>query len=192
MWNARTFQFLQNINPENRLGRFSTGDDPIPMGAPVVRDATGGPSSDGNDGFDRTVIKLASGSDDLTSLAGIVWWDDASFAGEDPVLTRPADVRLIPANTGVYVVKGVATRFRVTNVDARTVGGGLRSYAAITQVADLDQATPTAAVGKLLQPTTTPNDTNGYWDVTTTRADGWAEITAVDFDLRFIEAQLIA
>ena len=89
-------------------------------------------------------------------------------------------------------VKGVATRFRVTNVDARTVGGGLRSYAAITQVADLDQATPTAAVGKFLKPTTTPNDTNGYWDVTTTRADGWAEITAVDFDLRFIEAQLIA
>lgn len=193
MWNARNFYFLQNIVPDARKGRFWVEDE-IPHGSPVVLKEDGGPNNDGKDGFGRTVVRLAEAGDDPSALAGLVAWDGFAFEGQrgvDPETTTVSDIRMIQAGSPVQVVHGLTCRFRLQNTEDQEFGAGLKTIAGITMVADLAQATPDAALGAFLVPVASPSDANGYWEVTTTRADAWAEITNFDVDLQQIDAQLL-
>lgn len=194
MYNARNFLFRQNINPENRKGRFVTGDEAILFGSPVTVDVTAGDDSDGSDGYGRSIVRLADSSDLPSANAGILAYDgfvNDGMRGEDPVLTRVADLGLVDANTAVQVVSGTATRFTLINTEERSVGGGLRTYPARVMVADLAAATPTIAIGSYIKPIDAGDDTVGYWEPTATKAEAWAEVTAVDLDLQSLDAQLL-
>jgi len=186
MQSGRNFTPRQLPIPENRLGRWVTGDDPIVIGAPVK--ASGTVNAEG-----RHVAVLATGAQNKPEpgMGGILWWEGhiEGYWGVDPVLTRDADITTVPANRPVQVWRGQETRALYTNTVDRTIGNGLRTYEGRIMVAGLSIATPTIAVGNLLTPGV-GNDTDGYWAETSTDAQGWLVVTNVDSDLDFVEVQL--
>lgn len=184
---GRNFDFRQPPIPQHRLGRYKTGEDAIPNGAPVLVDTAAGEDSNR-----RLTFELATGAQarPLPGQGGICVWEapDANFAGSDPVLTRPSDVVDAPAETAAQLVHGTEVRVVFNNTEAHTFRN-MRDYAARVMVAGLG-ATPTVAVGDFLTPGT-GNDAAGYWAETADAANAWLVVTSVNASTGEVEAQLL-
>lgn len=187
---GRNFEFRVQPHGGQRAGRYknpSTGSN-IPLGAPARVDTAAGPDEDL-----RLRIGLASGAspEPRQGVAGIpvYEWAPNAFAGDDPLLVTYSDKDFIPAGEPCFLVSGEEVKVVLRNTAANNFYGQ-RTYPARTMVAGLG-ATPTVAVGDMLRPHNTPNDTNGYWVETSTRAEAWLVVTHVDTARQEVEARFL-
>lgn len=187
---GRNFEFLVVPISHNRGGRYATQseadyDTVIPMGAPV--------KVVGEDLLLRQTIELADdGVAPDKGRHGIAIYehgDGATWAGDDQNLTTYSDKGVLPFEKAVQVVSGPNVKVLFTNTDAETFLQ-TRSYTGRNMVAELG-GSPSVTTGAYLEPHADPSDTNGYWQVTSTRADAWLVVTRVDSDRNEVEAQML-
>lgn len=188
---GRNFDFRVMPQGGERGARYmlSTASD-RPIGAPVSY-SSGVDTSAYGDGVLGVVLASAGAAPAGNGLSGILVYEHApaAFAGNDPFLTTYSDIDTAPAGKLCQVVHGTTVKVVLKNSEARTFLH-TRDYAAFTMVAGLGGATPTVEVAELLSPGT-GNDTDGYWAVEGTAADGWLRVTAVDNDTATLEAVMI-
>ena len=186
---GRNFDFRQSPLPQHRLGRFKTGDDPIPNGAPVIAD--GDVDANGR----RTFILAPAGTARPNpGQGGICLYEqaDANYRGFDPAITRPSDMTDAPANTPAQMCHGTEVRLAFWNTESDDFRG-MRSgspYPARMMVAGASGATPTVEVDELIGPGV-GTDGDGYWQVVTDEADAWAVVTEVDAEIGLVVAQML-
>lgn len=184
---GRNFEVTVPPRGENRKGRFynAEGAD-FPIGAPVVA------SNGAENALGLAPVTLAAGAQNApaNSQGGIAIYEYGpnAYAGDDTELTTYSDKDLVPDGAAVQVISGDYVKVRFRNTVASTFLN-TRSYAGRVMVAGVG-ATPTVAVGDLLTPATTPNDTNGYWQETATAAEAWLIVTKVDSARDEVEAQM--
>lgn len=186
---GRNFDFLVPPVHGQRSARHSTPTtgSPIPIGAPVQINR-----SAADDTFGNKPVSLASqGAAPRKGEAGIAVFEyaPAAYAGHDPFLTTWSDLDVCPLGRAVQVVSGSTIKVVLKN-KADRVFLNTRSYTGRTMVAGLG-ATPTLSVGDYLEPHSTPNDTNGYWQETSTFANAWLVITKVDATRSEVEARML-
>lgn len=175
--------------PEHRRARYITGDDVIPIGAPVV--STGVVNADG-----RTIVELAdfATSDPVAGSHGIALFEHAynAYAGFDPDLTVPSDFSDIPARSAIQLISGTECKFVMRNIAADTTFLNTRTYDdARTFVAPTDLST--LSVGDFLVPGA-GNGTDGYWAERTGASVAeipWLQVMSVDADRNEIEVQML-
>lgn len=192
---GRNFEFRVQPTGGERSGRYINGDTiDIPLGAPVRVDTTSGENTD-----KRLPVKLAAGNTPAprTGMAGILIheWAPNAFSGSDPLLTVFSDRDYTPKpgsqeNSTGYLVSGPSVSVMFRNTDANNFFFQ-RTYAARKMVAGVAGATPTVVVGDLLRPHDTPNDTNGYWQETSTASEAWLVVTHVDNTRQEVEARFL-
>lgn len=187
---GRNGDFRQSPLPQHRLGRFTTGDDPIPQFAPVI--GTGDADANG-----RRAIELAAEDADrpLPGQGGIALYEqaDAQYRGQDPTITRPSDMVDCPANTPTQVCHGTEVRIALFNTeedDFRGMRPGALAYPARVMVDGASGATPTVDVDDLLG-VGAGNDTDGYWKVVTDPDTAWAVVVEVDSEIGLVVAQML-
>jgi hypothetical protein len=188
---GRNFEFLVAPSGRQRKGRFFNDGGVTPIGVPVVVDYVNGTSNEDNAlGMQPVVVVDGATNVPTQGTGGIMIYEYGpnAYAGDDTALTVSSDKDTVPAGAAVQVVSGTEIKVRLRNT-VETVFLQTRTYAGRTMVAGLG-ATPTVAVGELLTPAGTPNDTNGYWAETATAAEGWLVITKVDADRNELEAQM--
>jgi hypothetical protein len=188
------------ISPENYLsgvapgGGSLVGGSPtgqvglLPIGVPVIADLAAGQDAQGNQ-----YVKLAPQGTLTTAQGGfgilVYEYGPAWAAQTDPYLTTYSDMGIVPLNTYCIVVKGdPATKILLRNTNANTFLF-TRNYTGRTMVNGLG-ATPTVAVGDYLLPGV-GDDTNGYWETTSTEAGAWAYIESVDDERLEVTATLM-
>ena len=160
----------------------------IPIGAPVVADLAAGLDSAG-----RQIVKLAAPGELITNqpLAGVMVFEygPAAMAGHDPHLTTYSDLDYAPLGAGVQVVAGdPSAKVCLRNTTAFSFLS-VRPYAGRVMVNGLG-ATPSVSVGDFLVPGN-GNDTDGYWESTSTEAGAWLVITSVDTNRAEVEARIL-
>lgn len=197
-FNGRNFQPRQTPFPEQRQSRFFAEASDICIGAPVVWDPTGGPDGDGRDGDGRTVMVLADGAQaPQPGLCGVAYaeleyiWARNQYS----VLTSEVDVAMIPAGIAFQVWSGTNVKLWYKNTAAESVGPvGVymeNTYAARAMIAPAALgATPTITKGSLLTPASSPSDSNGYWQKTSTASEAWLRVVEVDLDNDEVEVVL--
>ena len=111
----------------------------------------------------------------------------AAYAGDDPFLTTYSDKDTVPAGAAVQVVNGPDVKVVLRNTSDETFLN-TRDYTGRVMVGGLG-ATLTLAVGDYLTPGT-GDDTDGYWEETSTASEAWLVITKVDNDRGEVEARL--
>ena len=189
---GRNFAFRVPPVGGQRAGRYATpalGSDgaghEFRLGQPVsvsgVKNALG-------------LAEVANGTQGAVPTPGkdgvlVYEYGPAAFAGDDPYLTTYSDKDTAPNGKAVQVVSGEEVKVVLCNTSTRTFLGA-RTYTGRTMVAGLG-ATPTVAVGDLLEPHSSPSDTNGYWQETATRANAWLVVTAVDTARGEVEARML-
>jgi len=151
-------------------------------------------SSDTDRVRQATATAIGGGGDTTTDFCGILWYEHDSqtfnsppFGGAAGLL--PQDLDTAPAGRMVQVLHGPGTKVWLRNTDLDTTEPGLNyasDRAAVTMVDGLGIATPTVEVGELLGWNTT-----GYWAVTTTATEAFLRVTAVDNDLKTLDAEII-
>lgn len=186
---GRNFEFRVPPVHGERSARHSTPTTgtPLPIGAPVRINRAAD-----DDTFGNKPVELApAGAAPRKGESGIAIYEHApaAYAGTDPFLTTYSDIDTIPLGKMVQVVFGDTVKVVLRNTEDRTFLN-TREYAGKTMVAGLG-ATPTVAVGDYLEPATTPNDTNGYWQETGTAANAWLVVTKVDADRGEVEARML-
>lgn len=178
---GRYFEFRISPRPEDRQGRYITGDAVIPIGAPVK--ITADVDADG-----RNVVELATGATvPKKGVNGLAIFEHAfnAYAGYDPTLVNPSDFPDIPANSPIQLVSGPYVKVVFRNIAADTEFLGRTYDDARTMVAPTNLGT--LAVGNMLRPGT-GDGTSGYWAETSTDAEAWFVITNVDTDRGEVEA----
>lgn len=181
---GRNFEILQNPLPQNRLGRYTTGDDPILIGAPVKVD-------DVPDSNRRLPLALCTGATaPKKTRHGILVWESVyeGFIGHDPVTTRPSDIDTAPANMAVQLVSGTEFRGAFKNTETELFLQ-TASYTGRTMVAGIG-ATLALEEGDFLTPGV-GNDTDGYWAKTVVAADAWLVVTEVLNDVGVVQWQML-
>lgn len=183
---GRNFEVIVPPHGRDRRGRFFLDNavDTVPIGAPAsysLAGTVGAPNA-----LDMQPVVNVSGDVAPTEMSGILVYEYGpnGYAGDDPVLTDYSDKDTIDAGSAVQLIRGEYVKVRFTNTTAETFLNS-RSYAARTMV-DLTGI----IVGDLLQPETTPNDTNGYWQEAITPANAWLVVTKVDTARGELEAQM--
>lgn len=186
---GRNFEFRVPPHHGERSARHSTPTtgDPLPIGIPVSVDASADDDSFGN----KPVEVAADGTPPVPGLCGILIYEHApaAYAGTDPFLTTYSDIDTVPKGKLCQVVYGDTVKVVLRNTEDRTFLE-TRDYEGRTMVAGLG-ATPTLVVGDYLEPATTPDDTNGWWQETSTAADAWMVITKVDAARGEVEARML-
>lgn len=182
---GRNFEVIVPPHGRDRRGRFylDSATD-LPIGAPVSFALTG-PTGAANALGMQPVVSV-SGDVAPTEMSGIVVYEYGpnAYSGDDPVLTDYSDKDVVPADGACQVIRGEYVKVRFTNTTAETFLNQ-RSYTGRVMI-DLTGI----AVGDLLQPETTPNDTNGYWQEAVTPANAWLVVTSVDTARAELEAQM--
>lgn len=186
---GRNFEFRIVPESENRLARFSTpATGTFVMGQPVQADDTAGVDTLG-----RQVIKAGvTATAPTKGRCGIAIYehgDGATWAGVDPYLTTYSDLGTLPNSKAVQMVSGPNVKVVLRNTDASTFLQN-RAYAARNMIAE-NGATPNVIIGSYLEPATTPNDTNGYWQTTLTKANAWLVVVGVDATRQEVEANFL-
>lgn len=180
---GRNFEFRISPPPDQRRGRYITGADVIPIGAPVEMLAQA-PDVDG-----RNEVALATGATPPKSgMHGIAVFEHAynAFAGFDPVLRTASDFSDIPPGSPIQLVSGTEVKVVLRNTEAADITflgaqrGTPRTMVGPTNLTGL-------AVGDGLGPGT-GDDTAGYWAEAI--ADPWLVVTSVDVARGEVEAQL--
>lgn len=187
MIGLRNFWFIRSPRHTERAGRYvlDSASDPLPQGVPVK--VTGD-----DDGLGRAVVELATGAQNkpVGGQGGILVYEQFRMDGLDTVINTYSDADTVPAGKAVQVVSGentVKVGFKNTSDDTfltRTDYPATR-----VMVAGVSIATPTVAVGNFLTPGT-GNDTDGYWAETSTAAEAWLVVTAIDAATDTVECVL--
>lgn len=183
---GRNFEFRVPPRPNNRGGRYKNNGVAFPIGAPVK--SVPGAAADANG---RTGVGLAAIGDipDIGSH-GIAVYEHAfsyAYAGQDPALTTPSDLDLVPAGAALQLVNGDDVKVVLRNtVESIFLGG--RTYPGRIMVAGLG-ATPTIDEGDYLGPGA-GNDVDGFW-AECDRAHAWLHIVTIDPIRLEVEARLV-
>lgn len=185
---GRNFEFRIPPRAERRHGRYAvpSSGTRIPIGAPVRATDDADPTS-----LDLQPVALATAAGPpVVGMCGLVLYEHApaAFAGVDPFLTTYSDLGDVPLGAAVQVIHGSETKVVFKN----TVPSDFldaRSYLGRTMVAGMG-ATPTVSVGDLLTPGP-GNDDDGYWQVTSTPANGWLRVVHIDTTRLEVEAEFV-
>ena len=156
----------------------------IPIGVPVKH------SGAANNALGLMPMELATGEQvkPKPGMAGIAVYEHLNVFGNDPELTLYSDMSTIPAGAAIQVVSGTQTKVWFKNT-ADSTFLHQRAYAGRVMVAGIGVATPTIAVGDMLTPGD-GDDTGGYWKETSTLANAWLIVTAIDNTRGEVEARL--
>jgi len=141
-----------------------------------------------------TATAISGGGDTATDSCGILWYEHDSQTFNSPPFggaagQLPQDLDTAPNGRMVQVLSGPGVKVWLRNTDVNTTEPGLtyeNTRAAVTMVDGLGTATPTVEVGELLG-----WNTSGYWAVTTTAAEAFLRVTAVDNDLKTLDAVIL-
>lgn len=181
---GRNFEFRISPPPEQRLGRYINGDDPIPIGAPVAVADGAVPDING-----RLEFALATGAvAPVVGQHGIAIYEHLVYDGYDPVLRTESDFGDVPANQPCQLVYGKVNKVVLRNTTAEGLTflgqsrGTPRLMIAPAGLAGL-------AVGMGLRPGI-GNDTDGYWAAAGVGEDAWLIVTQVDPARGEVEAQM--
>ncbi len=177
---GRNFDFRVMPFQAGRGARFQLGGTTnIPIGAPVKYDGSVDTSAYGEG---VVGVKLAVGAQAPTpALSGIAVYEHApaAFAGYDPVITTYSDIDFVPAGKLCQVVSGDHVKVVLTTTVARTFLH-TRAYTGRVMVAGIGGSTSgDAETGSLLTPGD-GTDSLGYWATTSSAANGWLRVTAVN------------
>lgn len=185
---GRFGDFLQSPRPEDRLGRFVSGDDIIiPMFAPVR--VIAGSHVDGNG---QLPLELAAGAQaPKKGFSGIAIFENPTpdIAGLDMTLSRSDDLDYVPIGAACQLVSAPYVRLRLINAGVVNFYGQ-RTYAARKMVAGLGGATPAIVEGDLLTPGV-GDDTSGYWAKTSDASLAWLRVTGVYNASTELDAQFL-
>lgn len=184
---GRNFVLTVPPHGRDRKGRFYNAEGTaIPIGAPVV--ATDGAVN--ALGLEPVELATLPQAPPLAGRGGIAVYEYGpnAFADTDPALTLYSDLDTVPVAGAVQVVSGTYVKVRFINTAASTFLN-TRAYSGRVMVAGLTGSTSSIAVGDYLTPGS-GNDTDGYWNETSTASEAWAVVTKVDADRDELEAQL--
>jgi hypothetical protein len=178
---GRNFDFRIVPTENDRKGRYVVIDRAgIVIGAPIL---AGSPPID--QVTDSLPVQLAIGEQPWKSgFTGICVYEHIDLWGYDTALWGYSDLDIAPYERSCQLV-GTEAKVVFRNTTARTFAG-TRSYTGRIMVAGMG-ATPTVTVGDYLTPGV-GNDTDGYWAVTQTPANGWLVVTNVDALRQEVEA----
>jgi len=184
---GRNFDFRVTPKGGQRQGRYyNDGSAAIPIGAPVV-------VTSNTDGLGRRGLDLATSAQNapLPGKGGIIVFEYAwnGFAGTDPVLTTYSDLDTAPVDKACQLISGKDVKVVLRNTTATSFLFRTGYPKARKMVAGVGGATPTIAAGDMLTPGT-GNDSAGYWAETSTVAEAWLIVTAVDNTTGEVEARL--
>ena len=179
---GRNFEFRVHPHGGERAGRYAVTAD-FPIGAPAK--TTGSTNALGL----ATVAAADDGAPPVPGKNGIVVFEHINYNGDDPLLTTYSDKGDAPAGKAVQLVSGTDVKVVLRNTEDRTFLT-VRDYEGRTMVAGLG-ATPTVSVGDYLEPHSTPSDSNGYWQETSTLANAWLVVTKVDLSRGEVEARML-
>jgi hypothetical protein len=164
-----------------------TGDDPVPIGAPIAVD-----DAEDADAMGLQPVALATGATEpVSGIHGILVYEHKGadgWAGDDQFLTTYSDKDTAPVGRAVQLTSGSEVKVCFRNTEDTTFLN-TRDYAGRVMVAGLG-ATPTLAVGDFLTPGTGDDDA-GYWTATATRAEAWLVVTKVDAARQEVEARFV-
>lgn len=141
-----------------------------------------------------TATAIGAGGNTATGSCGILWYEHDSQTFNSPAFGGAAgqlaqDLDTAPNGRMVQVLSGPGAKVWLRNTDASTTEPGLfyaNTRSAVTMVDGLGTATPTVEVGELLG-----WNTSGYWAVTSTVAEAFLRVTAVDNDLNTLDAVVL-
>lgn len=184
---GKNFEFRIVPRSENRLARFVTPSTGTwVMGAPVSGSGT-------KDALLREVIEAASqGTPPIKGRDGILLYehgDGQTWAGDDPFLVTYSDKSTAPNSKSVQVISGPNVKVVFRNTEDETFLN-TREYEGRNMVGE-DGATPDVTLGAYLEPHASPSDSNGYWQVTATRANAWLVVVGIESDRQEVEAQFL-
>lgn len=182
---SRNFEFRATPKGLNRSGRHYLDDSAArPIGVPVK--ATANVDATGRQG-----VVLATGDQVIpkNGLGGILVVERLFYHGVDPALYTYSDMDTVKDDEPCQVISGRDVKVAFTNTTATTFLTRTGYPTARVMVAGIGIATPTVEVGEYLTPGT-GNDTDGYWAVTTTAANAWLIVTAVDNSTGLVEARI--
>ena len=184
---TRNFVFRKSPLHGQRGARFVLGGaTPLTSGVPVLVD--GG----GTDGLGRRTVNIATGDQakPRPGQGGILVFENIEAVGSDPRITTFSDIDLAYPGDAVQVVTGGSGTVKVAFTNTTSNSTLRANYPkARVMVAGVSQATPSLAPGDMLTPGT-GNDAMGYWQETSTAANAWLVVTAVDSTTGVVEAEL--
>ena len=187
--NTRNFGMRRFTNLV-REGRFrAPSATELRLGTPVEIDP-----ADPTRVREVTANAIGAGAPDTQNqLVGILWYEHDSQTFNDPRFggaagLLPQDLDTAPVGRMVQVLHGKGAKVWLRNTDANTTEPGLNypsARAAVTMVNGLGAAG--VAVGDLLG----WDDANNWYAVTTTAGEAILRVTAVDDDLKTLDAELL-
>ncbi len=183
---GNNFEFRVSPISEHRKARFVTPTTGarIPMGAPIQADVSEDPNA-----LDMQPVELGLSSTDTFGLRGLCVYEHIQQIGVDQDLSNWSDFDTAPLGAAVQMVSGSEVKVCLRNTVDR-VFLGVRTYPGRVMVAGTLGSTVVA--GTYLEPVvTTPNDTNGYWEVASSEADAWLVVESVNADRGEVEARLL-
>lgn len=184
------FEFRVVPVQENRLARFATQSAAdyatvIPMGAPI--------KAVGTDALGRATVELAdAATPPVKGMNGIGLYehsDGATWAGRDPLLSTYSDLSVLPVSRAVQCISGPNVKVVFRNTTTGTFYG-TTGRAGRIMVAELG-GSPAVTVGAYLEPHSSPSDSNGYYQVTATKANAWFVVTAIDSTREEVECMFL-
>ena len=182
---GRNFEFRVTPRQGERGSRFFLDDDERPIGVPV---AIADPAT--SDDLGRTGVELQTGETPkpLPGTGGILVYERIQSTGVDPYENTFSDYDTAPAGAAVQVINGTTVKVAFKNTE--DTGFLIRTgYPKARVMVDEIGATVGVAVGDLLTPGA-GTDSDGYWAITTTPANGWLVVTAVNTTTGEVEARL--
>lgn len=185
---GRNFDFRTPPYGPERGARFTLDPEgsAVVIGAPVISDGT-------EDGYGRLIVALAEGEQakPKVGMGGIMLFEHApaAYAGYDPNVTLYSDLGTAAAGAAVQVINGLGLKvvFRNT-VDSTFLH--TRDYDGVKMVGETLGGTPTINVGDYLTPAASPSTANGFWQATTTAANGWLVVVGIDATRGEVEATI--
>lgn len=178
-----------NLVREGRFRGLASGTE-LRLGTMVEVD-----SSD-TDRIRQAVDTAIGGSGDCrTDTCGILWYEHDSQTFNDPRFggaagQLPQDLDTAPNGRMVQVLRGRGAKVWFRNTGDSETEPGLNypnTRASVTMVFGVGGSTPTLAVGDKLG----WNNTNKYWQETTTAAEQVLVVTHVDHTLLEVDAELL-
>jgi hypothetical protein len=145
---------------------------------------------------EATATAIGGGGNTAVELVGILWYEHDSQTFNSPEWGGAAgllrqDLDTAPPGRMVQVLHGAGAKVWFRNTEANTTEGGLNypnTRAEVVMVEELGfHGTSLLAVGDLLGWNAAAN----RWDITTTVAEAFMRVTAVDHALNTCDAELL-